>query len=141
MTRRSIEADFWARVDRSGDCWAWTGALNAKGYGICRYQGRTLLAHRLAFGFTSGPVPSGDLDHLCRNRRCVNPGHLEAVLHRDNVLRGESPVAVSVRTNSCQKGHELTPENTYVYDGGRRRCRTCTLARNHGYDRAKRRAA
>lgn len=75
---------FWDWVDKSGDCWEWL-ASRTKRYGM--YQGRQ--AHRVAYEFLKGPVPKGlELDHLCRNRYCVNPDHLEAVPHQVNVQRG-----------------------------------------------------
>lgn len=91
MTR---EERFWAKVDRSGDCWRWTGALARGGYGFAvvgsrddpqRYRN----AHRFAYELSVGPIPEGlELDHLCRNRRCVNPAHLEPVTHSENMRRG-----------------------------------------------------
>lgn len=84
---------FWSRVDRQTDgCWQWTGFINPNGYSqmSVRVDGkvRTIQAHRVAYEWFVGPVPDGlTIDHLCRNTRCVNPAHLEAVAHHENVRR------------------------------------------------------
>src|SRR5574342_701445 len=88
---------FWSRVDRSAGpdaCWPWLGARNPKGYGRRHFRGAVTLAHRVAFILTKGKIPEGHtIDHLCRNRACQNPAHLEAVPHRVNLLRGETITA------------------------------------------------
>lgn len=120
-----------ARVD-FGDCWEWTGFVNVNGYGKA---GRGW-AHRVVWATLVGPIPEGlVLDHLCKNRRCVNPDHLEPVTQLENNRRGDGTVG---RTH-CVGGHALTPENVYVInspDYTRRKCRTCQLA-NMARQRAK----
>lgn len=79
-------------------CWLWTKSTNRNGYGrILKREGRkvrTLLVHRLVYTAVVGPIPKGAvLDHLCRNRRCANPAHLEPVSVRTNTLRGDGPTA------------------------------------------------
>jgi len=116
------EARFWAKADKSGDCWLWTGHRDADGYG--RY-GR-LLAHRVAYALLVGPVPDGlQLDHLCRNRRCLKPEHLEAVTRRENFARSTHPSAAALRSGHCLNGHEFDAANTYIRPNGTRRCRAC----------------
>lgn len=125
--RPSVEV-FWSKVEMTESCWNWTGEVLANGYGkiSARYSpaaSGTKLAHRVSYELTREPVPDGlHLDHLCRNRLCVNPGHLEPVSVKENVARG---MHGRLRTH-CGYGHELTPENTQ-YDRKRncRRCRTC----------------
>lgn len=134
---------FWAKVDRHGPsgCWLWLAADNGAGYGMfyVRSSGirRGILAHRLAYELLVGPIPDGlQLDHLCRNTICVNPAHLEPVTPRENCRRGVSPTAINGRKTLCVHGHEFTPENTYVYPNGRRRCRACSKNDDHKRRRA-----
>lgn len=121
------EYRFWGNVNFLGNCWEWRGARGAHGYGT---MGQSL-AHRLSYEYSIGTIPAGlQLDHLCRNRGCVNPAHLEPVTQRENILRGESPSAQAARQTHCAHGHEYTPENTYVrVDGGGRQCRRCKADR------------
>ena len=86
-------------------------------------------AHRVAYELMRGPIPDGlTLDHLCRNVGCVNPDHLEPVTMKENILRGYSPAAQAARRDECAHGHAYTPENTYRYANGSRRCRICQRA-------------
>lgn len=114
-------------------CWAWGGSRHESGYGVL-YMGtgrkdvKYRVAHRVIWEGFHGPVPKGlELDHLCRNRGCVNPDHLEAVTSRVNNLRGMSPTAQHARQTHCKRGHEFTSENTLKHSSGGRRCKTCTL--------------
>ena len=124
---------FWAKVDKSGSCWLWKGAISADGYGniMTGHRGKCLRAHRVAYELLVGPIPSGlTLDHLCRNRACVNPRHLEAVTNKENILRGEASAAVNARKESCKRGHLLSGANLYVQPNGQRECRTCKAMRD-----------
>lgn len=130
MTQQRRRGPLEQYLDMSGGgCWVWLGYVCPwTGYG--KY-GRKM-AHRVSYELAVGPIPAGfQIDHLCRNRRCVNPQHLEAVSPRVNILRSMSPSAIVVRTNRCKRDHELTPENTYHRpDGGGRQCRECIRIRS-----------
>lgn len=81
----SVEERFWSKVDKSGECWNWSGTLSDQGYGKFVVQKKQLKAHRLAWGLLIGELSKGDqLDHRCRNRRCVNPSHLRIVTNKQN---------------------------------------------------------
>ncbi len=112
--------------DGPAGCWIFLGADNGCGYGVMKVSGRTRGTHRLAFEATRGPVPAGlQLDHLCRNRKCCNPNHMEAVTSRENTLRGDSRMARYAERTHCVNGHPYSTENTYNHPSGGRRCRAC----------------
>jgi HNH endonuclease len=119
---------FWARVDRTGSCWIWTGTRTKQGYGAsnARLDGVTVYgAHRVGYTLLMGPIPVGlVLDHLCRNPPCVNPVHLEPVTAYVNThVRGIHRNTLLV---ACPQGHPYTEANTYLRpDSGFRDCRTC----------------
>lgn len=107
---------------RADGCWEWTGARTRTGYGSFTDAGsRKCQAHRFAYEHLVGPIPNGlELDHLCRNRWCVSPSHLQPVTHRENQRRGIK----GILTTHCPKGHPYSEENTRMY-GGHRFCKTC----------------
>ena len=127
------ERRFWTKVDKSGPCWEWTAALTPSGYGQVRVDGRLVTAHRYAWSILRGPIPEAlTLDHLCRNRRCVRPSHLELVTRGENVLRGICGELNRVRVlalTECPQGHPYDEANTYVRPNGIRNCRTCKRTR------------
>lgn len=108
-------------------CWVWQSADNGTGYGVKWANGRQGVAHRWMYEKLVGPIPEGlQLDHLCRNRKCVNPEHLEPVTNRENGLRGTSPAAKNARKTHCLRGHPFDEVNTY-WEPSRagRACREC----------------
>lgn len=127
---------FWSKVDKAyspAGCWLWTGCLNSKGYGQFNHRA----AHRVAYERCIGPIPDGlEIDHVrargCEHRNCVNPAHLEAVSHWENVMRGDTIAAKRRAQTHCIHGHEFTPENTYIWRGGRS-CRACSDRRRKEY--------
>ena len=122
------------------ECLIWP--LGGKdGYGVVAIGGRTLRVHRHIYEQVVQPVPVGlDLDHLCRNRACFNPAHLEPVTSRENTMRGAGVAPAKAAQTHCVHGHEFTPENTYTKANGCRSCRTCSRASDRSYNK-KRRAA
>lgn len=106
-------------------CWWWTGDKTSDGYGRIWKDGKTRYVHRVLYEHFRGEIPPNvQIDHLCRNRACGNPSHMELVTSRENTLRGEGPTSQNAQKTHCVNGHEYTPENTRYYKGGRY-CRTC----------------
>lgn len=139
---KTVAERFWPRIDKTSTCWLWTGAKQSAGYGHLYVEGRTHLAHRLAYETLVGPVPDGlVLDHLCRVHHCVNPAHLEPVTLAENFRRGvglERAAAAKLAKTHCKHGHEYTPENTRLNWKGARVCRECARIACRKHD-AKRR--
>lgn len=134
-------ARFWAKVTKQDGCWLWSGAPDAYGYSrFTLTHSKTVKAHRVAYELVVGPIPDGlVIDHLCKNRACVNPAHMEPVKSGVNVMRGDSLQAKNAAKQHCPKGHPYDEENTYVQKKGSRCCRECGRARNREYHRTGRR--
>jgi len=132
--------DSFTVVPETG-CWEWTGHKTPNGYGGFTPTGATATgAHRWSFEWFVGPIGSGfQIDHLCRNRACVNPDHVEPVTCAENIRRGETGKWQTLRTH-CPKGHPYNETNTIRRDG-KRSCRECARLRCAGYYAAKKAAA
>jgi hypothetical protein len=120
---------FWSLVvlPKGDGCWGWSGAVGKNGYATFVVDGESVLAHRFAYVMTFGDIPDElEIDHLCRNRGCARPSHLEAVTHRENLRR--SPIQLSTINSAkthCCHGHEFSRSNTRIDRKGYRLCRTC----------------
>lgn len=87
MARKTkpLEERFWAKVDKTGACWLWTGCLNNMGYGKIKVDGKDRYAHRVSAALTYGPIPDGmTVDHKCHTPACVNPTHLRIATYKQN---------------------------------------------------------
>lgn len=135
-------AQVFSRISRTeSDCWEWKGRTMYKGYGLYHFDGDNVFVHRLLFAWAVGPIPRGyktTIDHLCRNRRCCNPVHLELVPSGENNRRGKqqgftmnpNSLANLVSTRNrekteCKRGHALIGDNLHVTKRGARQCRAC----------------
>jgi len=106
-------------------CWIWTGTSIYSGYGRIKFNSRNILAHRFVYEYLVDEIPKGlTLDHLCRNRICVNPDHLETITQKENRRRGQSKNGNMNKTH-CIHGHKYTKETTQVYSNGWRECKIC----------------
>lgn len=128
---------FLSKVMFGDDCWEWVGSIAPGGYGRININatGGYVLAHRLSFELFVDEIPDGlTIDHLCRNRSCVNPKHLEVVTSRENTLRGTSFSAVNAAKTHCEKGHPLEGDNLFWFANGQKRgCVECRKVRVRGY--------
>ena len=130
---RLDDLDLWHRVwtriigDIQTQCWVWTAARNSDGHGEIKIGGVNNAPYRVVYEWLVGPIPNGlVLDHLCRNRVCVRPEHLEPVTNEINIMRGQSAPAINARKNQCPRGHPYNAANTIHLPNGGRRCRTCS---------------
>lgn len=132
------EERFWPKVDKNGPvpaerpdlgpCWVWIAGKTGSGYGAFGIGHAEIdLAHRWCYRLLVGPIPDGlELDHLCRNRACVRPDHLEPVTHGSNMRRSPIvPSTINAGKAFCDQGHEFTPENTRITTAGTRECKEC----------------
>jgi hypothetical protein len=98
---KTIQEKFWDHIEKTDSCWIWNGAKTPGGYGHFFHQGQWIYTHRYAYCHWKGCIPTGKVpDHLCYNRACVNPDHLEAVSERDNLLRGKHRVKMNGKYKS-----------------------------------------
>lgn len=126
-------------------CWECSYAKDTSGYPQVSYLSRMELAHRVMFVAAKGVIPTAlQIDHLCRNRACCNPDHLEAVASRENTMRGNTIIARNAAATHCPHGHRYGPDNAFPSDlkrGKQRRCRSCHLLKSRERNRRQRSAA
>lgn len=128
VRRNPIEQVIKYTVTLPTDCWSWVGPKRAGGYGRIKLDGKKdVLAHRWVYELLRGPIPRGlVIDHLCRNRTCVNPQHMEPVTARENTKRGD--VGWRRYVVQCIRGHPLEGDNLFIAKSGKRSCRSCRRA-------------
>lgn len=148
----SILPPTWSQIqagiqNQANGCWIWVGLKNPQGYGrVSRYARdsvkKNFSIHRVAYEAIKGPIQAGMvIDHLCRNKACCNPEHLEAVTSRENILRGVGASALNAKKTHCINGHEFSIQNTLVRKNGsnlRRVCRQCRRIRDRLRDQRRR---
>ena len=110
-------------------CWLWKGSLNYNGYGQFKLNNKVCKAHRVSYEHWNGKIPNQlVINHICRNRQCVNPQHLEVVTIKDNTLRGVGPSAINAKKTHCPQGHPYLGDNLYISPKKDRVCKTCQRA-------------
>lgn len=132
------ETRFFQRFNKNPitGCWDWDTPSKSDGYGTMWVDGKAEKAHRFAYELLAGPIPEGlTIDHLCRNRGCVNPKHLEPVTLLINMRRGDCISTKNAAKTHCPHGHQYNTENTYVSPRGGRTCRTCKRLRSNTPER------
>jgi len=111
------------------DCWEFQGCRLKSGYGRVGWNGRLWLTHRITYTFLVGDIPDDlEIDHLCKNKPCCNPEHLEPVTRSENIRRGTQWHHTVERESSktrCPRGHQYDQINTYITAKGHRQCRLC----------------
>lgn len=125
-------------------CWLWMRSTNSEDYGQTQFEGKLHAAHRISYRLSGREIPSGShVDHLCRVHCCINPDHLEAVSHSENIRRGYAAKHLprkKPRHSACLRGHSYDdPTNTYIDTDGMQHCRKCRAAQARAF-RARRKA-
>jgi len=136
-SRRIWEQRFMENVSVSiNGCWLWSGTIDSYGYGVFVTEKKnTFKAHRLSFALKRGYCSSElTIDHLCKNKKCVNPDHMELITNSENVTRGNGPFMINKRKTHCINGHPLSGDNLVTFESerklGKRQCKICHANRS-----------
>jgi hypothetical protein len=125
-----LELEYRIMPEPNSGCWLWIGGLTTNGYGKITHARKRFAVHRVVYKLTRGDInPALEIDHLCRNRCCCNPQHLELVTSRINLLRGDGVGGKNYRKTRCKNGHELIAPNIYP-NSRKRRCIICSRVGN-----------
>lgn len=119
-------------------CWQWQGRTLSSGYGYFSNVKKKIYIHRYSYELLIGPIPKNmTVDHLCRNRGCYNPHHMEIVTVKENVLRGVGPTAKNAKKTHCSRGHPLSGDNLYIDSSGWRQCKKCIFSYRNNWRKNK----
>jgi len=130
--KRDAIPRFWEKVEKTTTCWNWIAFKDKDGYGKFKPTiTECVRAHRFSYELIKGEIPEGlQLDHICKNKACVNPAHLEIVTCDENIKRADNQLTtINSKKTHCPLGHPLSDHNLYINCRGRRECRTCLKAR------------
>lgn len=127
-TGSTLEERLWPKIDMGAaqgqGCWWWTAYKDRKGYGKISVDSALRSAHRVVYELLIAPIPASmQLDHLCENKSCVSPDHLRVATAQENIARRATNG--HAHKSHCKRGHQFSPENTYVTPKGSRQCRAC----------------
>lgn len=127
-------------IDPNTECWLWQGYADRDGYArIEVIGGKNKFVHRLSYEAFTGSIPEGmSIDHICKNRGCCNPKHLQQLSIKENILRGDGASSKNNKKTHCNEGHEFSAENTYINNRSARVCKTCAkISANKNLDKKK----
>jgi len=135
---KNVLERFYDYIEKTNSCWNWTGPDRPNGYGRFCVLYKTYSAHRFSYLLFKGQIPEGlSIDHLCRNRKCVNPDHLELVTTKENLFRSdETRASINKNKQQCLRGHPYDSQNTYIHNN-KRYCKICVRENVRKYQNKK----